>query len=337
MIKKVQKAIGSPWGQRITILVLICIIMAILEPIFLRPTNAKSILLAISINGIMACGMLFTVLVGGLDFSVGSLAGFSASTAFLVATRYGFSDNGFLFGCAVAILACIAVGFINGFFVTRFEIPAFIITLAMRYAIYGASYFITSGFYVYAPGRGLAFELGNANILSIPMPVIIFVIIVIICAVVLGKTTFGRRLYAIGGNKHAANLAGFNASRNTILAFIISSVAAGIGGIILASMNTQAGQPTGLGYEGNVLMAMVVGGINLAGGEGGIPGAVFGALLVGVINNAMLLLSISADYQTFVQGVVILAAMSLNMYTKRGMSGSFKFKFKPFKPKKTES
>ena len=320
MIKKVIKTAGSAWGQRIAILALICIIMAIAEPVFFRPANAKSILFAISVNGIMACGMLFTVLVGGLDLSVGSMAGMAASITFLIAGNLGFTNAAFLLGCLAAMAACLVVGWINGFFVTVLGLPAFVVTLAMKYTLYGSIFVVLKGIYIYSPGNGLINRIGNASLLSIPVPVIIFAVIVVACAFVLVKTTYGQRLYAIGGNKRVANLAGINSVRNTRSAFMISSVLAGFAGIILASMNGQAEPRTGLGYEANVLMAMVIGGINLAGGEGGAPGAVFGALLVGIINNAMLLLSISSDIQSLVQGVVIIAAMLLSMYAKRGFA-----------------
>ncbi|MCL1827951.1 MAG: ABC transporter permease [Oscillospiraceae bacterium] len=321
MTKKLLKAAGNPWGQRITLLILICIVMAIFEPIFFKAANAKSILLAISVNGIMACGMLFTVLVGGMDLSVGSMAGLAASVAFKIAEGSGFSTGSFILGCAAALAVCLLTGWLNGFFVTRFGLPAFVVTLAMKYALYGSIYMVTRGFYVYSPGNGPAFKIGNSNVLTIPMPVIIFAVCVAVCAFMLGKTTYGRRLYAIGGNVKASNLVGINSDVNIRVTYMISSVLAGLGGIILASMNGQAGQPTALNYEGNVLMAMIVGGINLAGGEGGVPGAVFGALLVGIINNVMLLLGVSSDTTKFFQGIIIIAAMSLNMYTQRRSAG----------------
>lgn len=338
MIKKAVKVIGSPWGQRIALLVIICIIMAFLEPRFFRLNNAKSILLAISVNGIMACGMLFTVLVGGMDLSVGSMAGISASIAFVITKSNGFSGPGFLYGCAVALLLCLAAGFLNGFFVTYFGLPAFVVTLAMKYVLYGCIYMITQGFFIIPPAGTLASKFGNqvlfsiqtggGNSLSIPMPVIVFIVIAAVCAFVLGKTTYGRKLYAIGGNKNVANLAGIKSNLNIQVSYMVSSVLAGLGGVLLASMNGQAGQTTATGYEGNVLMAMIVGGINLAGGEGGVTGAIFGALLVGIINNAMLMLSISSDIQKFVQGVVILAAMTLSMYARRGSAGTLNVKAK---------
>ena len=333
-MKKVLKAIGSPWGQRITLLVLICIIMAIFEPIFFKPNNYKSILLAIAVNGVMVCGMLFTVLVGGMDLSVGAMAGISASIAFRISEASAFTSSSFIFGCAVAIALCLVAGFISGFLVTQFALPAFVVTLAMKYIVYGSIYMVTQGFFVLPPASGLSFQIGNQIVfeiplgggdkLSIPMPVIILIVVVAICAFVLTKTTYGRKLYAIGGNKNVANLVGIKSNMNITGAFMISSVLAGFAGIMLASMNGQAGQTTALNYEGNVLMAMVVGGVNLAGGEGGVAGAVFGALLVGIINNMLLLLSVESTIQTFVRGIIILAAMTLNMYAKRSMAGTLK-------------
>ena len=336
MIKKAIRVAGSAWGQRITVLVIIFIIMAIFQPVFFRPTNAANILLAIAPIGIMVCGMLFTVLVGGLDLSVGSMAGLSASIAFKIAELNGFTDVSFLLGCAVALGVCLVAGFLNGFFVTQFGVPAFVVTLAMRYVLFGSIPFVTDGFLIINPKSGIVHQFGNKVVLNIslgsdsflrvPMPVIMLIVIVVAAAFVLGKTTYGRKLYAIGGNKNVANLVGINTNANVRGAFMISSVMAGFGGVMLASMNGQGGLQTAMGYEGNVLMAMVVGGINLAGGEGGIPGAIFGALLVGIINNVMLLLSVSSDTQTFVRGAIILGAMTLNMYARRGSAGTHAIK-----------
>ena len=328
MMKKTFKTISSPWGQRVALLVIICIIMAFLERRFFSLNNAKSILLAISVNGIMACGMLYTVLTGGMDLSVGSMAGISASIAFVINQSFGFSTGGFIYGCAIALVLCLVSGFVNGFFVTYFGLPAFVVTLATKYVLYGCIYMVTRGFFIIPPPASLASRFGNANVLMIPMPVIVFVIVAVVSAFVLIKTTYGRKLYAIGGNKNVANLAGVKSNLNIQISYMVSSVLAGLGGVLLAAMNGQAGQTTALNYEGNVLMAMIVGGINLAGGEGGVPGAIFGALLVGIINNAMLMLSISSDIQKFVQGVVILAAMTLSMYATRSSAGTLGTKVK---------
>ncbi len=321
-MKKVIKFLGNQWGQRVTILVLIMVVMAVFQQNFFKPANAMSILLAISLYGIMACGMLFVVLVGGIDLSVGSMAALTASILSIYADRSGYTMAGFLTGVLVSIAACILVGIVHGILVTRFALPAFVVTLATKYIIYGVVLLVTGGHFVHIIDDGIMYKLGNYRVFGqIPMPIVIFVLCAVICALILGTTVFGRRLYATGGNPVASKLVGIKTDFSVIVSYIICSISAGIGGMILASMNMQAGPTTANGYEGNVLTAMVVGGLNLAGGEGGVTGAVFGALLVGIINNMLILLGVPSDMTTFVQGIIIISAVSLNMYTSRRSQG----------------
>lgn len=328
-MKKVVNFLGNQWGQRLTIIVLIMIVMAIFERNFFLPSNASNILLAISLYGIMACGMLFVVLVGGMDLSVGSMAGLAASILAMHAQSSGYTVAGFITGVLIAIAVCIAVGIVHGVLVTFFSIPAFVVTLATKYLIYGFVLLVTGGHYIQIIDKGLMYQLGNARLFgAIPMPEVIFVAYAVICAFILGKTVFGRRLYAVGGNPVASELVGIKTKTTVLVSYIICSISAGIGGMILASQNMLAGPTTAQGYEGNVLTAMVVGGLNLAGGEGGIAGAIFGALLVGIINNMLILLSVPADYMTFVQGIIIIAAVSLNMYTSRRSLGLIRTRVK---------
>jgi ribose/xylose/arabinose/galactoside ABC-type transport system permease subunit len=309
--------IRGQWGQRILILVLIFIIMGILQPKFFTPSNASSILLAISVYGIMACGMLFVVLIGGLDLSVGSMAGLAGTIFALFARDSGFSAGGILAGVILALLAGLLVGYLHGILSTNLGMPSFIVTLATKYILYGITPMLTAGAFVFLKGKGFVYQLGNAKLLGIPLPIVLFIVVAIICGFVLRKTTFGRRLYAVGGNPSASTLLGIRVFRDAQIAYVICSVLACIGGMILTSMNMMAGQTTGIGYEGYVLLAMIVGGINLAGGEGGIAGAVFGALLAGMITNMMTLLGVSPDFQKFVQGAIILVAISLNVLTNK--------------------
>ncbi len=328
-MKKLTNFLGNQWGQRLTIVALIMIVMAIFEQNFFKPANASNILLAISLYGIMACGMLFVVLVGGMDLSVGSMAALAASILSMNAQSSGYTTSGFITGVLIAIAACIAVGIVHGILVTYFSIPAFIVTLATKYLIYGLVLYVTGGHYVTIVDKGIMYQLGNARLFGlIPMPEVIFIIFALICAFILGKTVFGRRLYAVGGNPVAAQLVGIKTKATVLVSYIICSISAGIGGMILASQNMMAGPTTANGYEGNVLTAMVVGGLNLAGGEGGIPGAIFGALLVGIINNMLILLGVPSDYTMFVQGIIIIAAVSLNMYTSRRSQGLTRTKAK---------
>ena len=321
----VRKIFGSSYGQRGLILAAIFIVMAIFEPKFFSGKNWASILLAISIYGIMACGMLFTILVGGIDFSVASMAACAGS--YLAFTWYGsgYTTGGFIKGVLLGLLAGVIVGLLHGILTTYFGLPAFVITLATKYLIYGYTILYTKGTFVYPARQEGRFDpyyfLGNARFLGLTMPVWFFIIVVVITGFVLSKTTFGRRLYAVGGSIRASEYVGINTKRHIIATYIISALCASVGGMVLVSLNMQAGSTTANAYEGSVLMAMVVGGINLAGGEGGIVDAVFGSLLVGILNNMMILLGVPSDYIKAIQGVIIIVAVALNVYTARKSAG----------------
>ncbi|MDR3278570.1 MAG: ABC transporter permease [Oscillospiraceae bacterium] len=326
---KVRRFLGSAWGQRVAIIAIICVVMAVFERHFFTATNAKSVLFAISVYGTMACGMLFVVLLGGLDLSVGSMAGVAACIVGRFVQDSGYASGGLVNGILVALAACVVIGIIQGACVTYLKMPSFVVTLSFKYILYGAAPLITGGSFIYYQGNASSenpvqrfiYSIGSSRVLNIPVPIIIFVFFVIAAVIVLTKTTYGRRLYAIGGNDTASVLVGFRVRRDTIIAYVVSSFCAAVAGVVLSSINMQAGQTTGGGYEGSVLMAMIVGGINLAGGEGGIAGAAFGALFVGLITNMMTLLSISPDFQNFVKGAIILAAVTLNVYAKRRSAG----------------
>jgi ribose transport system permease protein len=318
---KLENFMGSAWGQRALILAIIMLAMLFLEPKFFSLQNLNSILLAIALYGIMAGGMLFTVLTGGMDLSVGSMAAMAGTILALNVHRNDYTVGSFFIGIGIALLVSIVIGLLHGSLVTFFGIPAFVVTLATQYGISGIVQLITGGYFVNAIDDGIFYKLGNARVAGVPMPIVLFVVFSVIFAVVLGKTTYGRRLYAVGGNMTASKLVGIKTKFTVIIGYVVSSVSAGIGGMILVSMNMNAGTTTAAGYEGSVLMAMVVGGINLAGGEGDIPGAIFGALLVGIINNIMILVGIPFDYQKFVQGLIIVGAVILNMYTIRRSQG----------------
>jgi ribose/xylose/arabinose/galactoside ABC-type transport system permease subunit len=324
-MKKAVKFMGNAWVQRATILAIIFVVMAVFAQKFFLPDNFKSILISISLYGVMACGMLFVILIGGIDLCVGSTAALASCVMLKILTGNGNSTYGLVIGFAAAMGLCVLLGLFHGVQSAYFGLPAFVVTIATQYAIYGVMLIFTDGKFIYNKNmEGLFYEVASGKILGIPMTVVWFVIAVAVCAVLLGCTTFGRRCYIVGGNPLAAKLLGINVKKYTVVSYVISSVTAGFTGIVLASLNMSAYAATAKGYEGKVLMAMVVGGINLAGGEGGIPGAVFGALFVGILNNALILLNVSTDYQGFIQGVVIILAIALNVWTERraqGLSG----------------
>ncbi len=321
MKRRITGFLGNPWGQRLTLLAVIMLVMIIFQPRFFRLSNAYSIFLSIAIYGIMACGMLFVILVGGIDLCQGSAAAMAAVFMTKYVMLHGYTAGSVVAGTLIGIGFCALLGLFHGLECAYLRIPAFVLTLATQYAIYGMMNVYTESKYLQPSPEGLYYIIGSGKVLGVPMPVVIFIIYACLAAIVLGKTKFGRRVYIVGGNPEAAELLGIRSKRYVIAAYMISGVSAAVGGMVLACMNLQAAYTTASGYEGNVLTAMVVGGINLAGGEGGIPGAVFGALLVGIINNILILLNVPADYQDFVQGVIIVAAVALNVYTHRRSMG----------------
>jgi len=272
---------------------------------------------SIAVYGIMSCGMLFVVLIGGLDLSVGSMAGLAASIAFVISQKGNNSNGAFLLGAAVAEAVSLAVGWIHGFLATTINIPSFVMTLATQYVLYGAIKLFTKGAYIYAHENTWAYAVSNTQIWKIPSPIVILIIIAVIAWFVIRQTTFGRRTYAIGGNPTAAKFVGINVKRYTKICYMLSSLAACIGGIVLASYNLQAGQTTGTGFEGMVLMAMIVGGVSLAGGKGSVAGALFGALLIGIIQSVVTLSPLGGEYLKFVQGVVILVTVVITALLTR--------------------
>jgi len=324
MSKKLFKTLGSSWGQRITLLVVIIIVMLIFQQRFFRVTNMYSILLSIAIYGTMACGMLFVILVGGIDLCQGSTAGMAAIILTRTFINSGFTTKGFIIGVLTAVAICALLGLFHGVECAYLRVPAFVLTLATQYAVFGIMNIYTKGNWIQASPVGVYYFIGSGRALGIPMPIVVFVVYAVILTIVLGCTKFGRRIYAVGGNPDAAALVGVKAKMHIVIAYVISGVSAAFGGMLLCCMNLQASYTTAAGYHGNVLTAMVVGGINLAGGEGSIAGAAFGALLVGIINNIMILLDVPPDYQQFVQGAIIVGAVAINMYTHRrglGLTG----------------
>ncbi|MDR2609864.1 MAG: ABC transporter permease [Clostridiales Family XIII bacterium] len=310
------------WIPRIIAFGAIFIFMAIMEQSFFSTSNFIEIIRSVSVYGVMSCGMLFVVLIGGLDLSMGAMAGLCASIMFVIAQNGANSLSATLLGFVVALAVALAVGWLHGFFITTLKIPFFVVTLATKYILYGAIPLVTAGKYVYVRGGSPIDKIGTSRIFdTIPILVVYFVIIALVTWFILNKTVFGRRIYAIGGNPTAAGFVGIKVFKNTNIAYMLCTTAACIGGVILAANNQQAGTTTGNAYEGMVLMAMIVGGINLAGGQGTVSGVVFGALIIGLIQNLVTFMS-WGDYLKLVQGAIILIVVIVSVVTHtRSMRG----------------
>ncbi|MDR0817669.1 MAG: ABC transporter permease [Clostridiales Family XIII bacterium] len=297
--------------------------MAFAEPKFFGISNIMNIIEFISVYGIMSCGMLFVVLIGGLDLSVGRMAALSGAVTCVISMAGHFSTFSMILGLLASIAVAVVFGLLHGFMVTKVGMPAFVVTLASSYLMYGLIPAICGGSRAYVKAGTLLDMISNYRVFEIQLASgklfvfslrsLIFIIFAVICWFILSKTTFGRRIYAIGGNPTAAEFVGIKVFKNTCAAYIICAIGASIGGLLLMSSASYAAQTIAAGYEGTVLMALIVGGINLAGGKGNISGAIFGALLVGIISNIVNLSSfLNSDYMKFFQGLIILIVVIIS-------------------------
>ncbi len=297
----------SRYGILIAFMMLI-IVMSVLSPAFLKFTNVMNILRQTSINGIVAVGMTFVIILAGIDLSVGSVLALAA----VVAASFAHPGEYPVF---VPILAGLFTGslcgFINGLIIAKRRIAPFIVTLGMMTIARGAALVYTNGRPVIELSDSYN-KIGGKYVLSIPIPVIIFIIVVFIGSFLLSKTVFGRHVYATGGNKTAAELSGIITSRVIILGYSIAGFLAGLAGIVLSSRVMSGSPSTGQGYELDAIAAVVIGGTRLTGGVGTIFGTIIGALIIGVMNNGLDLLNVSSYLQQIVKGLIILLAVMID-------------------------
>ena len=303
--------------QKPLMLLALIIVASVLCPAFLTPSNILSIFLAVCIYGVMACGTIFPLLKGGIDLSIGSVAALSGSVMVLVTLGFDSTPGGTVFGILLGLGAGVLCGLVNGLVSYYFAIPAFVVTLAMKNIILGIAQHITHQNTIICLYSDLVNWIGTGKIMGIQFLIILFVIVFLIAWVILNRSKFGRYTYAAGGNEVATRYSGVNSRMVGISAYVISGFTAALSGIMLSCFNRQAVATQASGYDGNVLVMLVVGGVSMAGGEGNIVGVLFGMLLIGIINNAMILLGIDSIYQDMVQGILIVIAVALDVYSKR--------------------
>lgn len=303
--------------QKPLMLLALIIVASVLCPAFLTSSNILSIFLAVCIYGVMACGTIFPLLNGGIDLSIGSVAALSGSVMVLVTLGFDSTPGGTVFGILLGLGAGVLCGLVNGLVSYYFAIPAFVVTLAMKNIILGIAQHITHQNTIICLYSDLVNWIGTGKIMGIQFLIILFVIVFLIAWVILNRSKFGRYTYAAGGNEVATRYSGVNSRMVGISAYVISGFTAALSGIMLSCFNRQAVATQASGYDGNVLVMLVVGGVSMAGGEGNIVGVLFGMLLIGIINNAMILLGIDSIYQDMVQGILIVIAVALDVYSKK--------------------
>lgn len=288
-------------------LVLIVIVLSIISADFLTISNIFNVLRQISINALIAFGMTFVILTGGIDLSVGSiLALSSALTAGMMA---GGMDT--TLSVLIGLLAGVLMGAVNGLLISKGKVAPFIGTLATMTVFRGLTLVYTEGKPITGLNEDFAL-LGKGFFLEIPMPVIWMLISFAVLYFILRHTTFGRHVYALGSNEEATKLSGIKTTKVKIFVYSISGLFAALSGIILTSRLNSAQPTAGSAYELDAIAAVVLGGTSLSGGKGWIVGTLIGAMIIGVLDNGLNLLNVSSFYQLVVKGGVIVAAVLLD-------------------------
>ena len=297
--------------RSVLILLVICVFATILSPSFLSVTNLFNVFKQITVAGIVGCGMTFVILTGGIDLSVGSILGLSG----VLASGVLASTGNTAVAVAVSLTVGIACGAVNGFFVSVCGIPPFISTLGMMTLRRGVILVYTKGSPI--PIKSDAYKFfGKGSIAGIPVPVIILIIVFLLAHYILTQTSYGRSVYAVGGNREAARLSGIRVKTSEFLVYTLNGLMCGMAGLILTARLGSAQSTSGTGIEMDAIAAVILGGTSLSGGVGFVLPTVVGAMIMGIIDNILTLMNVNPHATNIVKGAVILIAVLVDKKVK---------------------
>jgi ribose/xylose/arabinose/galactoside ABC-type transport system permease subunit len=306
-------------------LLVLMLVFSVLQPRFFSELNLFNVMRQISITGLIALGMTFVILTGGIDLSVGSIVALAGLVA--GALNKGSSANSLslddtvaagypvIVSAAMAALIGLAAGLVQGVAITTLNVPPFVVTLGGLSAFRGAALLYSGGGPISSFDDGYRFW-GQGKLGPVPVPVIVFLAAAVLCHIVLRHTRYGRHVYAIGGNAEAARLSGLDVKALTLSVYVIVGLFAGLAGFVLSSRLNSAEAVAGQGYELTVIASVVIGGTSLFGGLGGVLGTVVGAILIGVLINGLVLMNVSPYIQQIIIGVIIVLAVAFDRFVK---------------------
>lgn len=297
--------------RSVLILLVICVFATILSPSFLSVTNLFNVFKQITVAGIVGCGMTFVILTGGIDLSVGSILGLSGVLASGVLASTGNTAA----AVAVSLIIGIACGAVNGFFVSVCGIPPFISTLGMMTLLRGVILVYTKGSPIPIKVDSYKF-FGKGSIAGIPVPVIILIVVFLLAHYILTQTSYGRSVYAVGGNREAARLSGIRVKTSEFLVYTLNGLMCGMAGLILTARLGSAQSTSGTGIEMDAIAAVILGGTSLSGGVGFVLPTVVGAMIMGIIDNILTLMNVNPHATNIVKGAVILIAVLVDKKVK---------------------
>lgn len=309
----------------IIFLILLILIFSSLHPRFLHPLNIFNVMRQISITGLIALGMTFVIIVRGIDLSVGSLIALCGLVGAVIAKgglveRFSVGldtelANPWYWALAGSVLIGLLAGTLNGVCITKLKVPAFVVTLGGLSAYRGTALIVSDGGPI--SGFNEAYRwIGQGKIGMVPIPVIIFLVVIVLCHIVLKYTVYGRYIYSVGGNPEAARLSGINIDLIITSTYIITGFFVGLSAFILSARLNSSEAVAGMGYELNVIAIVVVGGTSLFGGMGSILGTIIGAMLFGVLQNGLVLLNVSSYIQQIIIGIILVLAVTFDKFSK---------------------
>jgi len=301
----IRRFLAEGNSRRLLLLAVLVFGISTLEIRFIQPANLRNVLLQMSMDGIVACGLTVVILCGGLDLSVGAVTALSG-VLFVIGLPLGIGFAGLL-----ALLAGAGVGLLNGVLIGKIKLNSLIVTLGTMAAVQGAAFWLSRGHPI--PGPGGDFEmLGGGFFLYIPLPILFFGLVILAGHTLLQHSQFGRDLYAIGGNREAARLADIAVESRECWAYVLCAVLAAFSGMILASRLNTGSPIVGRDTPLQAIAAVVLGGTSLSGGQGGILSTVIGMAMIGVLSNGLNLLNVSPAYQWAIKGSVLIVVAGLD-------------------------
>lgn len=302
------KQLAGQYGIVISFL-LISVALALSNPYFLRTGNILNVLRQVSINGILATGMTFVILTGGIDLSIGSILAASS----MVGASFVVGENALSPALAIPIGLVVGAGFgvVNGVLIAAAGLPPFVMTLGMLSMARGFTLIYSGGMPI--PDLSDSFSwIGQATLGGLPVPVLIFAAVFVAAWVVLRTTVYGRWIYAVGGNIRSAKTSGINTRLVVFSVYVIMGILSALAGLVLAARVSTALPQAGLSYELDAIAAVVIGGTSLTGGVGSIVYTLVGVLIIGVINNGLDLMAVSSYYQQVIKGLIIVVAVLID-------------------------
>ncbi len=294
--------------------VVICAALALTTPRFLTVSNLTIILTQVSINALLAFGVTFVIITGGIDLSLGSMVAVTGVSAALFAHPDTYP---LMVPLGIALAAGVAMGGFNGLVITKSKVPPFIVTLGTMTIGRGLALILSKGRPISNLSDAFNF-MGGGQVFGIPFPIVILVVIFALCSILLRKTIWGRYMYAVGGNEQAARASGISVAKVKMLVYALSGALAALAGIVLTSRITTGQPNAGQGFELDAIAAAIIGGTSTSGGSGTMTGTLIGALLIGVISNGLDLLNVTSYYQEVVMGVIIIGAVVLDGLNRKG-------------------